>query len=124
MVNIKKVLEEKNLSINICAKMHKIPYASLYGLVHKTADISNCSYETAKTVAQIVGIPMEYLNIPDIPFQEFRSNLHHALKRDGELKIRQDIVSWNLVEAYRINEQEIKSLYLLRLLEYIESQQV
>ena len=121
MVNLCKVLEERQVSIRECSLLYGIPYATLYAIVNKKANINDCKYSTVKKIADFIGISTDYIDFGNEDFYIFRSNFHHRLKRESEESVRQDILQRNLIKAYLINEQPVKALYMLAFVEYVEN---
>lgn len=121
MIDYKKLLKEKNMSMKECSEFFDIPYATLYSIANNELDIKDCSYSIAKKISRFVGIPMEYLDMERTPFITFRSNLHHDIKKYGIIETARFTSMNNLVKAYMLDEQYIKGLYLVSLIEHVEN---
>lgn len=120
MIDLKAVLKERDVSIRECSLVYDIPYATLYDIVSGRADINECKFSTVKKIADFVGIPPEFLDFGNEDFFLFRSNLHHTLKREHALDVRQDIIRKKIIPAYLLNDQDVKAVYCLALVDYIE----
>ena len=115
MINMKKILKEKNMSIKECAEFYDIPYATLYAIVNQTASLDDCKFSTIKKLSKITGIPAEYLSMETSDFYTFRSNLHHSLKREGALNLRNQILIKKMIDAYIDDDQYGKGVYFIAL---------
>ena len=122
MINLKKILKEKNMSIKECSDFYKIPYATLYAIVNNQADIEECRLSTLRKLARFAGVSIEQLDIKPSNFYVFRSNIQHEIKRSGMLSMYSRICVMRMVDAYIKNDLYAEGLYLMSLAEYIENE--
>ena len=121
MINLKKLLKARNMSIKECSDFYGIPYATLHAIVNNKTNIEDCKLSTMKKVAKFAGVSIEQLDIDKPNFYVFRSNLHHEIKRKGLLEVYNRICIMHLVDAYIKNDYYVEGLYLMSLAEYIEN---
>lgn len=119
MLNYKKLLKEKNISILTLSKVLNIPYASVYAIVNDKVKIENCKFSTVQKLSVFFDISLDDIYLEEEDFQTFRNNIHHQLKYD-ELKWYNDTDKDNLIHKYLLHSEYEKAVYLMALIQYIE----
>ncbi len=118
-MNIKKYLQENDISLKTMSEITTIPYATLSDIVNEKVDLYECKYKTLRKLSLFLNKPIEELVYEKEDFQTFRNNLHHDLKNQSFLEVAADILQKKRIDYYYQNDDIVKALYLLSLVDYV-----
>lgn len=120
---LKELLKKENMSVYKCSKLSHIPYTTLLELVNNKTSIENCSLKTIYMLANILNISIdslvEEIFVYRMPFEEFRSELCHELKRKGDIDfLKENLINNNVKKYFEKNWIE-EALYLLAMIDCV-----
>jgi transcriptional regulator with XRE-family HTH domain len=121
---LKKLLKEKKLSMYRCSKESGIPYTTLRELACGESRLERCSLETAYKLSKTLGITVDelitkYSNFNRPMFEEYKSNVCHALKESGDLNFIKHTLLSDEITRYWERAWYPEAFYLLAMLDYI-----
>lgn len=121
---LKQLCQMKDVSLYKCSKETGIPYATL-------SDIANFKSEPGNISTSILCLLAEYFDVSmddmytilmlreRVPFSNFRSEMCHKFKRNGDIKMLAYIRKGNYIPILWKLEWYPESLYLLAMLDEI-----
>ena len=118
-MNIKKYLKENDISLKTMSEITTIPYTTLSDIVNEKVDLYECKYKTLKKLSLFLKISIDDLVYEKEDFQTFRNNLHHEIKNSGLLEVAADVLQRKRIDYYYQNDDIVKALYLLSLVDYV-----
>ena len=121
---LRKILEEKNMSLYELSKRTQIAYSTLSNIKNNHTDSKKISAEIIYKIAKSLNITMdelyERLNVPyRFEFELFKSEMCHTLKRMGDYKFVLYLIEEDLITKYWNWEWYPESLYTLAMLDYL-----
>ena len=120
---IKQILKKRNISVYKCSKLSGIPYTTLHELITSKSKFENCSIKTINKLATTLNIPISELIESELeyrmPFEEFKSELCHRLKRLGQINFIKNILLNDSISNYYNKGWYAEALYSLACLDYI-----
>lgn len=119
MINFKKLLQERNVSILTLSNVLNISYASLHAIINQDVKIEDCKFSTVQKLSVFFRIDLNDMYLEPETFQTFRNNLHHQIK-DRELEWYNNMMQHDLIHKYLLHEENEKAVYLMALLQYVE----
>lgn len=123
-MTLKKILEEKNMSIYRLAKMTGISYTCLNELANGKRLISEVSSGNLRRIADALEMRMDLLyddliGIDIVKFENFKSNVCHKLKEMGAEEFLIDLISNETVEKYWNQNQKLAAMYLVGMADFL-----
>ena len=119
MIDFKRLLKERDISILTLSKILNISYASLYDIINQNVKIEDCKFLTVQKIAAFFRIDLNHIYLQEESFQNFRNNLHHEIIHN-ELLLYKSVIHNNSIEKYLLHSEIEKAVYLMALIEYIE----
>lgn len=124
MVMLRRLIQEKNLSVYECARKSGIPYMTLSDLVNHKTDIKKCSVDTLFRLSKVLDISMDsivesYYNVPITDFEAFKSTISHQIKSLGELPFLLDVLKSNTIRQLWKEDKYKECFYLLAMVDYL-----
>ena len=127
---LRAILHNKNISLYQLEKVSNISHATLNDIYNEKSNINNCSIAVIAKLAAALNMEIEdlyktliYEDLSlftyDEDFDLFKSNTLQQLKRMGEDAFIDSIVSENTIDRYYDEQDFLKALYLLSLLDYL-----
>ncbi len=121
---LRRILQEKELSIYECSKMSGIPYMTLFDLVNHKTDIRKCSVDTLFRLSKTLDISMDslvksYYDVPETDFEAFKSTIAHQIKSLGELPFVLDVLESNIIRNLWNEEKYKECFYFLATIDYL-----
>ncbi len=118
-MDIKQYLRENHISIRKMSIITSIPYTTLSEIVNGKVRMEDCQYKTLKPIADFCNISIDRLVYTKEPFQIFRNNLHHDLKRYGDIALAIMLLKNKTTDYYYQNDDILKAMYVLSLVDHI-----
>lgn len=120
---LKRILENKNMSMYQCAKLSGIPYTTLSELIRGKTRIEKCSAETVYRLSKALNVSMEEL-IGDsmekrLDFEIFKSNVCHAVKDTDDIDFIVTALQNDDVRRYWNKGWYAEAFYLLAMIDYL-----
>lgn len=124
-MNIKDLLDKKEMSVMECSKVSGIPYSTLTDLVKGKTRIEKCSGETLYKLSKVFGVSMEELIESEMEsdnradFENFKSTMCHNVKSKGDLDFIIDTLQSDDVNKYWRLKWYKEAYYTLAMLDYL-----
>ena len=121
---LRRVIQEKGLSVYECARKSGIPYMTLSDLINNKTDLKKCSVDTLYRLCKTLNISMDlvvdsYYNTPTTDFEAFRSSVQHLIKSKGELPFLLETIKNDVVRQIWKEDRYEESFYLLAMIDYL-----
>ncbi|MBE5934440.1 MAG: helix-turn-helix transcriptional regulator [Lachnospiraceae bacterium] len=124
-MDLKELLEEKDMSVMDCSKVSGVPYSTLMDLVKKKTRLEKSSGETLYKLAKVLNVSMEELIEEEIlakeraDFENFKSNMCHQVKSKGDLDFIVDTLQNDEVSKYWRLKWYKEAYYTLAMVDYL-----
>lgn len=122
---IKAALKKYKMSVYRLSKVSDVPYTTLLEIINNKTSIENCSVKTMYKICSSLNISLndliESVFIYRMPFQEFRSEMCHKLKRQGDENFIKEILESNIIKKYYDKKWYEEALYLLSMIDYLSN---
>lgn len=122
-MTLKRILEEKNMSVYRLAQLSGVPYATANELCNQKANMAKSNAETVYRIAKALEITVEELLEPYLmvrsSFENFKSAVCHRLKSQGDLLFIYEVLNNHEITKYYDKEWYPESLYLLAMVDYL-----
>ena len=122
-MTLETIRKKRGLSIYQLAKKSNIPYMTANDICAGKTSLNKCSAETVYKIARALDVTMEDLRQPYLlsrpPFELFKSNVCHQLKRLGDIGFLIDALEKDEISTYFELKWYPESLYLLAMVDYI-----
>lgn len=124
-MSLKKLLEERKISVNQCSKLSGIPYTTLLEVVNGKTKIEKCTAETVYKLAEVLGVSMEEVmrigesETKQISFETFKGNVCHLLKEKGDMDFLIEVLQKDEVSSYWRMRRYAEALYMLGMVDYL-----
>ena len=120
---LEEMLKRKKMSVYQCSKLCGIPYTTMLELIKGKTKLEKCSAETVYKLARVLGVPMEDLieNAMEyrFDFEEFKSNVCHAVKDTGDIDFIISELEHNNIRRYWDKKWYPEAFYLLAMVDYL-----
>ena len=122
-MRLKKILEEKNMSIYRLSKLSGVPYATCNDLVRGETRLTEAKAETIYRIAGALDMRMDNLVASELEkrplFSNFCSEMCHQLRKIGDSSFinKVDKANW-IIDYYEMGWYE-ECLYLLAMIDYL-----
>lgn len=127
---LRVLLDSKNVSLYQLEKTSHICHATLNDIYNERSNIENCSISVISKIADSLSLSIDatyklltYHDLSLITYDEdfdlFKSNTLQQLKNNNEDTFINEIVNSNVIDDYFNNQQQLKALYLLSLIDYL-----
>ena len=120
---IKKILDEKNISVYKLAKLSGIPYSTLSDIVNGVTELHTCNANTVYRLSKALNVSMETLmelsNSTFDDFEVFKSNIKHEIKELGDYQFLIQVYLEDRVEKYWKSFKRAEALYLVATIDYL-----
>ena len=115
-------LKKKNMSVYRFSKLSGVPYATLNELCNNKTSLEKCNAGTLYRICKTLGVSMEEMleqsMDPRIDFENYKSNICQAVKRNEEQFVIDTIKDKTIVKYWERTWYP-EALYLLAMLDYI-----
>lgn len=122
-MTIQKLMAEKNMTKYRLSKNSGIPYTTINDICSGRTQLEKCSAETVYKLSKELGVSMEALLEPylnrRISFEQFKSNVHHQVKEQGDIAFIVETLEQDRIRSYYERQWYPESLYLLAMLDYL-----
>ena len=122
-MKIDRILEEKKMTKYQLAKLSGVPYSTIEDLCSKKTNIKKCNAGTLYMLCKVLDISMESMVAPLLweraDFENFKSNVCHELKQNGDKAFVQGVIERNVVQEYYDLEWYPEALYMLSMVDYV-----
>lgn len=122
-MTISELLKKQNMTKYRLSKLSDVPYSTLNDPCSGKTSLERCSAETVYRLAKELHVSMEVLLAPCFekrcPFELFKSNVCHKLKRLGDIDFLIDVLQSNEIRGYYNKRWFPESLYLLAMVDYL-----
>jgi transcriptional regulator with XRE-family HTH domain len=123
-MSIKQLLEEKKMSMYRCSKESGIPYTTLRELACGESALEKCALDTAYKLSRTLGITVDemiekYSNINRPLFEEYKSNVCHAVKDMGDLNFIKNTLLSDEITRYWTKEWYPEAFYMLAMVDQL-----
>ena len=122
-MTIKRILEDRAMSIYSLSKDSGVPYATCNDIVSGKARLEKCSAETVFKLANTLGVSMEDIIAPCVvkraDYENFKSTTCHRLKELGDINFIINTLESEDIRQYYKWGWYPESLYLLAMLDYV-----
>lgn len=123
---LRRILQEKHMSVYECARKSGIPYMTLSDLVNHKTDMRKCSVDTLFRLSQTLGISMDaivksYYEVPVTDFEAFKSTISHQMSKKGDLLFMKDVLESNTIRQLWNEDKYKECFYLLAMVDYLSA---
>ncbi len=122
-MEIKKLLQTKNISMYKLAKLSGIPYTTVNDICSGRTRLEKCSGETIYKLARILNVTMEELLTPyickRIDFENYKSAVCHRVKEAGEINFIIETLESGEIRKNYDRKWYPECFYLLAMLDYL-----
>ena len=122
-MTLKRMLEEKRMSVYRLAKMSGVPYATCNDIVNGKTSLERCSAETVYKMAKALDTSMENILAPYLEkrcsFENFKSEICHQVKEQGDIEFIIHTLENREIRMYFERRWYPESLYLLAMIDYL-----
>ena len=121
-MKLKRLLEEKNISIYRLSKITEIPYMTLNDLVNEKNDILKCNSVILYKIARALDVSMEYLlesYLNRTTFENFKSNVCQEVKAKTDCIFILDVIKEDRISTLFNKDWYPEALYLLAMVDYL-----
>lgn len=120
---ITNFLKQNNMTKYRLSKQSGIPYTTICDICCEKTPLNRCSADTIYKLSTVTGISCDNIiasvcDRPE-PFDLFKSNVCHEVKRKGEIGFMIEILESGVIRDYFIQVRKRESLYLLAMLDYL-----
>ncbi|MCQ2796479.1 MAG: helix-turn-helix transcriptional regulator [Bacilli bacterium] len=117
---IDDLLKERKMSKYRLAKLTDIPYSTINDICNHHASINKCNVLTVYKIANALNVTIEDLLEPKrIPFESFKSNVCHEVKRLSDIPFINKTIEDNKILHYLKLRWYPEALYLLAMIDYL-----
>ena len=127
---LRAILHNKNISLYQLEKTSHISHATLNDIYNEKSNINNCSIVVMAKLASALSMDIDELYKTliyedlslfafDDDFDLFKSNTLQQLKRMGSDSFIDDLIENSTIDKYYQEEDYLKALYLLSLVDYL-----
>ena len=121
---LRRIIQEKGMSVYECARRSGVPYMTLSDLVNHKTDLKKCSVDTLFRLCKTLEISMDsvvnaYFNCEITDFEAFRSSICHMVKSMGELPFVLETLKSNLIREKWNEDKYEECFYLLAMVDYL-----
>ena len=121
---LKKILEDRNMSIYQLSQKSKIPYSTLNNIVNKKCKIEDCKAKTIRSLADALDMSMDKLY--DLckektysEFEIFKQNIQHRLCEKGMKEYLIYLLKSDIIDSYWEKNNILYARYLVAMCDYL-----
>ncbi|MBE5846745.1 MAG: helix-turn-helix transcriptional regulator [Lachnospiraceae bacterium] len=122
-MTINTLLKEKEMTKYALSKKTGLSKSTVSDICNGKIPLKKCTGETLYKIAQALNVTVDALLDPvmkeRIPFELFKSNVCHRLKREGDIDFLINTITDNVVLKYYELEWYPECFYMLAMIDYL-----